>query len=120
MGPTLSARKSRHALRTSAFISLQLLVVLLMTWVVLRLLGSAWSIIWPLVVALLLTTLTWPPVRFLRRHGWAPAFAASLVTVLFLVVAVGTLVGIIAPVAAESGALGDGVVDGIETVRDWA
>ncbi|WP_433830073.1 AI-2E family transporter [Actinoplanes sp. CA-015351] len=120
MGPTLSVRKSRHALRTSAFISLQLLIVLLMTWVVLRLLGSAWSIIWPLVVALLLTTLTWPPVRFLRKHGWPPALAASLVTILFLVVAVGTLIGIIVPVASESGTLATGVADGIQTVRDWA
>ncbi|MEU4561519.1 AI-2E family transporter [Actinoplanes sp. NPDC023936] len=120
MGPTLSARKSRHALRTSAFISLQLLVVLLMAWVVLRLLGDAWSIIWPLVVALLLTTLTWPPVRFLRRHKWPPALAASLVTVVFLLVAAGTLVGIIVPVASESGSLATGVADGIETVRDWA
>ncbi|WP_229074170.1 AI-2E family transporter [Actinoplanes sp. DH11] len=120
MGPTLSVRRSRRALRTSAMISVQLLVVLLLTYVALRLLGNAWSIIWPLVVALLLTTLTWPPVRFLRRHNWPPALAASLVTLLFLVVAIGTLVGIIVPVASESGTLADGVADGIDTVREWA
>jgi predicted PurR-regulated permease PerM len=120
MGPNLSASKSRHALRTSAFISLQMLIVLFFTWIVLRMIGSAWSIIWPLVVALLLTTLTWPPVRFLRKHNWPPALAASLVTVLFLAIAVGTLVGIIVPVASESGQLATGVSDGIQTVRDWA
>ena len=120
MGPTLSAKKSRSALRTSAIISLQTLLVLLMAWVALWLLGRMWSVIWPLVVALLLTTLTWPPVRFLRRHRWPAALAASVVTVLFLLVAGGILVGIIAPVASESPQLADGVANGIQTVRDWA
>ena len=120
MGPTLSAKKSRHALRTSASISLQVLLVLLMTWVALWLLGWMWSIIWPLVIALLLTTLTWPPVRFLRRHNWHPALAASLVTILFLLVAAGIMVGIVAPVVAESGTLAKGVGEGVEQLRDWA
>jgi putative heme transporter len=120
MGPILSAKKSRHALRTSASISLQMLIVLLMTWVTLWLLGWMWSVIWPLLIALLLTTLTWPLVRFLRRHGWPPALAASLITVLFLVVAAGIMVGIVAPVVAESGTLADGVGDGVQQLRDWA
>ncbi|GLY02567.1 MULTISPECIES: AI-2E family transporter [Actinoplanes] len=120
MGTTVSVRKSRRALRTSAGISLQVLLVLLMTWVTLDLLGRAWSIIWPLVIALLLTTLTWPPVRFLRRHGWPPALAASLVMVLFLLLAAGTIVGIVTPVAAESKDLTNGVIEGISTVRSWA
>jgi predicted PurR-regulated permease PerM len=120
MSSTLNAKRARSALRTSASISLQILLVLLMTWVALWLLGKAWSVVWPLVVALLLTTLTWPPVRFLRRHKWPPALAASVVTVLFLVVAAGTLIGIVAPVASESSALADGVANGIQQIRDWA
>ncbi|MEV6305685.1 AI-2E family transporter [Actinoplanes sp. NPDC051861] len=120
MGPTLSARKSKSALRSAAIISLEMLLVLVMAWVALWLLGQMWSVIWPLVVALLLTTLTWPAARFLRKHRWPPALAASVVTVLFLLVAAGTLVGIVAPVASESGELAKGVTDGIQTVRDWA
>ncbi len=120
MGPTLSAKKSRHALRTSASISLQMLLVLLMAWVTFWLIGWMWSVIWPLVVALLLTTLTWPPVRFLRRHNWPAALAAAVVTVLFLAVAAGIMVGIAVPVAAEAGKLADGIADGIQQVRDWA
>ncbi|MFC7534507.1 AI-2E family transporter [Actinoplanes sp. GCM10030250] len=120
MGPTLSAKKSKSALRSSASISLQTILVLLMAWVAVWLLGKMWSIVWPLVVALLITTLTWPPVRFLRRHKWPPALAASLVTVLFLVLAAGILVGIVAPVASESPELATGVSNGIKTVSDWA
>lgn len=120
MPAALSASKTRSALRTSARISLEVLLVLLMTAVALWLLGKMWSVLWPLVVALLLTTLTWPPTRFLRRHGWRPALAAATVTIGFLIVGAGTLIGIAVPVANESPKLATGVVDGIQQVREWA
>jgi predicted PurR-regulated permease PerM len=120
MPPSLSSTKTRAALRTSARVSLQMLLVLLMTGVALWLLGKMWSVVWPLVVALLLTTLTWPLTRFLRRHGWPPALAASVVTVGSLLIAAGIVVLIAVPVAAQSGQLADGVVDGIQKLREWA
>jgi predicted PurR-regulated permease PerM len=120
MSATVSSKKTQAALRTSARISLQTLVVLLMAWVGLWVLGKMWSVIWPLVVALLLTTLTWPVARFLRRHGWRPALAASAVTVGFLLLAAGIVVLIAVPVASQSGKLVTGVVDGIQQVREWA
>ena len=120
MSSSLSSTKTQAALRTSARISLQMLLVLLMTGVALWLLGKMWSVLWPLVVALLLTTLTWPLTRFLRRHGWHPALAATTVTVVSLLVAVGIVVLIAVPVASQSDELADGVVDGIQKVREWA
>ncbi|GIE83139.1 AI-2E family transporter [Actinoplanes philippinensis] len=120
MGTGLNSRKTRSALRTSASISLQLLLVLLGGWVAWRMLGGAWSVIWPVVIALLLTTLTWPPVRFLRKHRWPPALAAGLVTLLFLVVAIGTFIGIAAPVAAKAPELADQVSAGIRELQSWA
>ena len=120
MPATLSSRKTRAALSTSARISLQVLVLLVMTGVALWLLGKMWSVIWPLVVALLLTTLTWPLARFLRRHGWHPALAATTVTLSSLLVAVGVIVLIVVPVASQSSELAKGVVDGIQQIREWA
>ncbi|MFI5841780.1 AI-2E family transporter [Catenuloplanes sp. NPDC051500] len=116
----LNAAKSRSALRTSAIVVVQLLALMLFGYVLLKLLGWAWPVIWPLTVALLLTTLTWPPTRFLRRHGWPPALAASVVTLVFLLVAAGIIVGIAVPVASQGPALADGVADGITQLRDWA
>jgi putative heme transporter len=118
--PALNATKTRAALRTSARVSLEMLLVLLMTAVALWILGRMWSIIWPLVIALLLTTLTWPLTRFLRRHGWRPALAASTVTVLFLLFAAGIIVLIVVPVTSQSGELAEGVVNGIQQLREWA
>ncbi|MFC6084461.1 AI-2E family transporter [Sphaerisporangium aureirubrum] len=120
MTATPNATKTRSALRTSARISLEMLLVVLMTAVSLWILGRMWSVIWPLVIALLLTTLTWPLTRFLRRHGWPPALAASAVTILFLLVAAGTVVLIAVPVASQAGELSTGVGNGIQQLRDWA
>ncbi|MFF3437449.1 AI-2E family transporter [Streptosporangium sp. NPDC002721] len=120
MPATLNSKKTRAALRTSARISLEMLLVVLMASVVLWILGQMWSVIWPLVIALLLTTLTWPVTRFLRRHGWHPTLAASVVTLLFLLVAAGTVVLIAVPVASQSGELATGVSNGIKQLRDWA
>ncbi|MFJ5556903.1 AI-2E family transporter [Streptomyces sp. NPDC093250] len=120
MSATLNTGRTRAALRTSARVSVELLLVLVAAVVVVWALGRMWSVVWPLVVGLLLTTLTWPPARLLRRRGMPPALAASLVTVLFLLVAAGTVALIAVPVAAESRELGDGVVAGVERLRDWA
>ncbi|MER6831162.1 AI-2E family transporter [Streptosporangium sp. NPDC000563] len=116
----LNATKTRTALRTSARISLEMLLVVLMTAVSLWILGQMWSILWPLVIALLLTTLTWPVTRLLRRHGWHPTLAATTVTVLFLLLAAGTVVLIAVPVASQSGELATGVGNGIQQLRRWA
>ncbi|GHB61535.1 AI-2E family transporter [Streptomyces viridiviolaceus] len=120
MSPTLSPARTRAALRTTARVSAESLLVLAMLAVALWILGRMWSIVWPLIVGLLLTTLTWPVTRFLRRHGWRPALAASTVTVLFLLVATGIAALIAVPVASQSGELTDGVVEGIQKLREWA
>ncbi|MET8177188.1 AI-2E family transporter [Streptomyces clavifer] len=120
MSFTLSSTKTRAALRVSARVSGELLLVLVMAAMTVWLLGRMWSVIWPLVVGLLLTTLTWPITRYLRRLGWPPALAASVVTLLFLLVAVGVVALIAVPVASQSGELADGVVEGIQRLREWA
>jgi predicted PurR-regulated permease PerM len=120
MSATLSSTKSRAALRTTARVSVDLLLVLVLAAVALWLLGRMWSVVWPLIVGLFITTLTWPLARFLRGRGWRPALAASVVTVLFLLVTAGIVALIAVPVASQSGELTDGVVDGIHKLREWA
>ncbi|HEU4350062.1 MAG TPA: AI-2E family transporter [Actinoplanes sp.] len=117
---TLNAARTRAALRTSASVSLQALLVMLFAGVLLWMLGRLWPAVWPLVVGLLLTTLTWPLTRWLRARNWRPALAASAVTVLFLLLASGIMVLIAVPVASQAGELTTGVVDGIQRLREWA
>ncbi|MFB7408218.1 AI-2E family transporter [Streptomyces sp. NPDC056202] len=120
MSAPLSPVKAAAALRTAARVSAESLLVLLMAGVALWVLGRMWPVVWPLVVGLILTTLTWPPARFLRRHGWPPALAAAVVTVSFVLAVVGIVALISVPVASQSGELSDGVVEGIQRLREWA
>ncbi|MFF0201395.1 AI-2E family transporter [Streptomyces sp. NPDC005017] len=120
MSTRLSSTKTHAALRTSARVCAELLLILVMLAVALWLLDRMWSVVWPLVLGLLLTTLTWPPTRFLRSRGWRPALAASLVTVVSLLVAAGVVALIAIPVASQSGELTDGVVEGVQKLREWA
>ncbi|MGZ3103177.1 AI-2E family transporter [Streptomyces sp. H62] len=120
MSARLSSARTRAALRTSARVSTELLLIFVLLAVALWLLGRMWSVVWPVAIALLLTTLTWPSARFLRRHGWAPALAASVVTVAFLLAAVGVVALIAVPMSSQTEELTDGVVEGIERLREWA
>ncbi len=120
MSARLSSARTRAALRGSARVSAELLLTLAMLAVVLWLLGRMWSVVWPLIVGLLLTTLTWPAARFLRRHRWPPALAAATVAVLFLLVLGGIVALIAVPMASQTDELTDGVVEGIQHVREWA
>ncbi|MEU8777355.1 AI-2E family transporter [Streptomyces sp. NPDC048606] len=120
MSATLSSTKAAAALRTAARVSAESLLVLLIAGVSLWIVGHMWSVVWPLIVGLLLTTLTWPLTRFLRRHGWPPALAAGVVTVSFMLVVAGIVALIAVPVASQSGELSRGVVEGIQRLREWA
>ncbi|MGW7081605.1 AI-2E family transporter [Streptomyces sp. NPDC054866] len=120
MPATLSSTKTAAALRRSAVVSVELLLVLVAAAAALWVMGRMWSVLWPLIVGLLLTTLTWPLANFLRRRGWPPALAASAVTVLFLLAAAGIVALIAVPVASDSAELTDGVTEGIEKLRQWA
>ncbi|CAM5640224.1 AI-2E family transporter [Streptomyces fumanus] len=120
MPATLSSARTRAALRTTARFSAESLLVLAALAVALWILGRMWSVVWPLIIGLLLTTLTWPLARVLRRHKWPPALAASAVTVLFLLVIAGIVTLIAVPMASQTDELTDGVTEGIQKLRDWA
>ncbi|MGW2275193.1 AI-2E family transporter [Streptomyces yangpuensis] len=120
MSAILSSVRAAAALRTSARVSAEVLVVAVMAAATLWVLSRMWSVVWPLIIALFLTTLTWPLAAFLRRRGWRPAPAASAVTVLSLLTAAGTVALIAVPVASQSGELADGVTEGIQRLREWA
>ena len=88
--PSSSARPGQLAIASAQFLLIAAAVVVLF-WV----LGKLWSILLPIVLGLLIATVLWPTTRFLRKHRWPPALAASTV----LLAAVAILVGIIAAIA---------------------
>jgi predicted PurR-regulated permease PerM len=84
-------------------------------WVTLRLL----VVVVPLVVAVLLTTLLWPPARWLRRRGWRPLAATWSVMLGTFAVLGGMLAWIVPTVSGQATSLRTSVGDGVTRVEDW-
>lgn len=107
-----------HALKWTASWSLRFIVVVAATWVVLRILGMFWSVLLPVAVALLVTTVLWPPVRWLRARGCPPAVAAAG-GLLLAVIVVGGIIAATAPtVSSQWGDLVNQSVAGVNQLRD--
>jgi len=66
-------------LRSSATVALQLVAVAVALWVLAWVVGKTWVIVLPVVLALIVSTVLWPPVRWLRSKGVPPAAAVLLV-----------------------------------------
>lgn len=106
-------------LRSSAVVAVQFIAVAAALWVAAWVLGKAWVILLPVVLALIVCTVLWPPVCWLRGKGVPPAAAA----VLMLLAAVGLLSGLVAAVAPaiveQSTELAQQASAGVVQVRDW-
>lgn len=81
--------------------------------------GTFWSVVWPIVLAVLLTTVLRPPAAWMIRRRVPPALAAAVV----LLVAVGVITGIfvaIAPsVIGQGQEIAAGVAAGIGQIQVW-
>jgi predicted PurR-regulated permease PerM len=107
------------ASRRLAIASAQFLLIAAAVVVLGYVLGRLWVILLPIVLGLLIATVLWPPTRFLRRHGWPPALAATVVLLTFLA-AFGGLIAVIAPaVAGQVVELADQASSGLQDIQVW-
>ncbi|MDQ3157559.1 MAG: AI-2E family transporter [Actinomycetota bacterium] len=84
-------------------------------WVI----GTAWIVLFPIAMALIVSTILAPPVTWLRTKGWPSGLAAAAVVLGFIGIVVG-LIAILTPqVAGQSGEVAAGATDGLQKVRDW-
>ncbi|MBB2991196.1 putative PurR-regulated permease PerM [Mycolicibacterium iranicum] len=106
-------------LRSSAVAAAQLIAVAAALWVLAWVIGKAWVIVLPVALALVICTVLWPPVRWLRNKGVPPA-AAVLLALLVAVGVIGGLVAAVAPAIVEqSTELAEQATAGVVQVRDW-
>ena len=80
--------------------------------------GALWVVLLPVLLALLLATVLWPPVHFLRGHGAPPALAAITVLLVGLLLLVGIVGGLAPQVTSQAEELADQVTAGLGEVRD--
>ena len=108
-----------RAMSRLATASLRFLLVVAALVVLAFLVQQLWVIVLPVLLGLLLATVFWPPVRYLRGRGTPPALAAAavLLTGVLLLVA---LVALLAPqVTGQAEEIADQVVAGLDDVQGF-
>lgn len=81
--------------------------------------GRAWIILFPIALALIVSTVLGPPVTWLRKKGWPSGLAAAVVVLGFIAAAVGIIAILTPQVAGQSSEIASGASDGLQKVRDW-
>jgi predicted PurR-regulated permease PerM len=113
-GPKVQRASRRLAIASAQFLLITAAVVVLF-WV----LGKLWSILLPIVLGLLIATVLWPATRFLRRHRWPPALAASTVLLAAIAIFVGIIAAIAPSVADQVTELSDAATTALQDVQEW-
>lgn len=85
-----------------------------------RALGALWAGLLPVVLALILCTVLWPPVRWLREHKVPPALAVLITILAFFGIISGIFAAIAPGVASQSKDLVDKASEGTRQLLDWA
>lgn len=99
--------------------SLRFLIIVAALFVIGVMVGQLWVGVFPIVMAIIVSTVMWPAVRFLRTKGW-PAGVAAAVTMLVFVVGLVGVFSVIAPqVVGQAQEVVDSAAEGIEQVQNW-
>ncbi len=88
---------------------------LVLGWII----GQLWVVVFPVAMALVVSSLLQPPVAWLRRKGWPSPAAAALVMLTFIAAVVGLVVILTPQVAGQADEIARGATGGLQKVRDW-
>ncbi|RVW06731.1 AI-2E family transporter [Rhodococcus spongiicola] len=88
---------------------------LVVGWVLQKL----WVIALPVLLAIVVCTVLWPPARALTRRGVPPAAAASITMLGFFALFGGVVALIVPSVVAQAPELANKATEGIQQVQDW-
>ncbi len=83
------------------------------------LIGALWSIVLPVVLAVILATVLWPPTAWLRRHRFPPALAAATVLLAGMVVLAGLVTLITTSVVGSIPQITTSATNGIQAIQEW-
>lgn len=108
-----------QGLRSASSWAWRFLLVVAALAVIFYVLGKVWVGVLPLILALIVSTVLWPPVSWLRRHRWPAAAAAGVVLVLALLVFVGSLAAIAPSVVNQGQTIVRQASQGLQIVHDW-
>jgi predicted PurR-regulated permease PerM len=118
IGRSPMARRLQQGVVEAARWTVRLLIIGVGLWALFWLMGQLWSVLLPILLGLLLATILWPPVRFLRRR-LPNALAAFIGVVGFLAIFSG-LIAVLAPqVTSQAQDLVDQASQGLGSLQSW-
>jgi putative heme transporter len=99
--------------------SLRLILVAAGATLIWLLVGALWSIVMPVMLAVILATVLWPPTAWLRRRRFPPALAAATVLLAGIVVLAGLIALITASVSGSIPQIAANASNGIQAIQEW-
>src|SRR5690606_39542211 len=78
-----------------------------------------WVIVLPVALAIVVSTILWPPTRFMTKRKVPPAAAALITLLAFFAIVGGIIAGIVPSVIAQVPDLANKTTEGIATVQEW-
>ncbi|WP_227996067.1 AI-2E family transporter [Nocardia australiensis] len=88
-------------------------------WVIGYVAARLWVAVLPVLLAIVVATVLWPPTRWLTRRGLPPGVAASITVIGFLALLAGVIALIVPSVVHQAPELADKSTAGVNQVRDW-
>ncbi|WP_291521519.1 AI-2E family transporter [Branchiibius sp. NY16-3462-2] len=98
---------------------LRLIIILIATWMILEVIGRFWSAVLPVLLALIASTLLWPPTRWLRKHGFSVTWSAVTALVGGLALIIGIFAALAPSVVDQAPQLSANAIKGVNQIRNW-
>lgn len=99
--------------------ALRIAIAIVAGWLLSKIIGFLWVGILPILLAIILSTVLWPPVKYMRiiKVPWA---LAALLSILFAFGLVAAIIAAITPsIVDQAPRLFDSASQGIREVQDW-
>ncbi len=121
---TSPAGRDRAAVIDDAFSGMQrwglrLVVIAAAVFVLGWVVGELWVIVFPVIVALIVSTVLVPGVTWLRDRRVPSGLASAIVVFGFLAAVVGIIAALTPQVAGQAPELADSAARGLQKIRDW-
>lgn len=84
-------------------------------WIV----GHLWMVFFPVVMALIVSTVLIPPAAWMRRVGVPSAIAATVVMLGFLAIIIGGIATLLPTVVNQSSEIAQGASEGLAKIQEW-
>ncbi|MEH3155483.1 MAG: AI-2E family transporter [Gordonia paraffinivorans] len=106
-------------LRSVSVVAVQFVLLAAALWVLGWVLAQIWVIVLPVVLAVIVCTVLWPPVRWLRSRSVPPALAAFAGVFVAAAVIAGVVAAVAPSIADQVATLSSKAVVGIQQVQSW-